>query len=53
MKNWLQNYAYKTSLGLLIFLAAMGLALIIAIISVGYQAIRAAFTNPVNSLRYE
>jgi predicted permease len=53
MKSWLQNYAYKTSIGLIIFLAAMGLALIIAIISVSYQAIRAAFTNPVDSLRYE
>ncbi len=53
MKNWLQSYAYKTSIGLFIFLAAMGLALIIAIISVSYQAVRAALTNPVNSLRYE
>ncbi len=53
MNNWLQNYAYKTSIGLLIFLATMGLALIIAIISVSYQAIRAALTNPVDSLRYE
>lgn len=53
MKNWLQSYAYKINLGLSIFLAAMGLALIIAIISVSYQAIRAALANPVNSLRYE
>jgi ABC-type antimicrobial peptide transport system permease subunit len=53
MKSWLQNYAYKTSLGLLIFLTALGMALIIAIISVSFQAIRAALTNPVDSLRYE
>jgi predicted permease len=53
MKNWLQNYAYKTSVGLFIFLGALGLALIIAIISVSYQAIRAALTNPADSLRYE
>ncbi len=53
MNNWLHNYAYKTSLGLFIFFTAMGLALIIAIISVSYQAVRAALGNPVNSLRYE
>jgi len=53
MKNWLQNYAYKTNVGWLIFLGAMGLAVIIAIISVSYQAVRAALANPANSLRYE
>ena len=53
MKNWLQSYAYKINLGLSIFLVAMGLALLIAIISVSYQAIKASLANPVNSLRYE
>jgi putative ABC transport system permease protein len=53
MKNWLQNYAYQTGLGLYIFAAAMAAALIVAIISVGFQAIKAAISNPVDSLRYE
>jgi len=53
MKNWLQNYAYKTGLGLFIFVAAMAAALVVAIISVSFQAIKAGISNPVDSLRYE
>ena len=53
MKNWLQNYAYHTGLGLFIFAAAMAAALIVAVISVSFQAIKAAISNPVDSLRYE
>jgi len=53
MKNWLQNYAYQTGLGLFIFVAAIAAALIVAIISVSFQAIKAAISNPVDSLRYE
>jgi putative ABC transport system permease protein len=53
MKNWLQNYAYKTGLGLFIFAAAMAAALMVAIISVSFQAIKAAISNPLDSLRYE
>lgn len=53
MKNWLQNYAFRTPLGLLIFLTAMTIAVVVAILSVSYQAIRAAHASPANSLRYE
>jgi ABC-type antimicrobial peptide transport system permease subunit len=53
MKNWLQNYAYKTGISVLIFFGAMAAALVIAIISVSFQAIRAAAANPVKSLKYE
>lgn len=53
MKNWLQNYAYRTSLGLIVFAAALGMALVVSILSVGFQAIKAAIANPANSLRYE
>jgi putative ABC transport system permease protein len=53
MKNWLQSYAYRTSLSVLIFIAAMAIALIVAFLSVGFQAIRAATTSPINCLRYE
>jgi hypothetical protein len=53
MKNWLQNYAYHTGLGLYVFAAAMAGALVVAVISVSFQAIRAAIANPVDSLRYE
>ncbi len=53
MKNWLQGYAYRTSLSVFIFIAAMAIALMVAFLSVSFQAIRAATANPINSLRYE
>jgi ABC-type antimicrobial peptide transport system permease subunit len=53
MKNWLQRYAYRTSLSVFIFMAALGIALLVAFLSVSFQAIRAATANPVDSLRYE
>ena len=51
--QWLQNFAYRVDVDLLIFLGAAILALIIAFITVSYQTIKAAVSNPVNALRYE
>jgi putative ABC transport system permease protein len=53
MNKWLANFAYHTEISLLIFLLAAALALIIAMISVSFQAIKAAVANPVDSLKYE
>ncbi|MCG8607743.1 ABC transporter permease [bacterium] len=53
MTNWLENYAYHTSLGWSIFLLAALLAVTVVVFTVSYQAVRAALANPVNSLRYE
>ena len=53
MQNWLQDFAYRTALNPLLFLAAGVLALVIAWLTVSYQALRAALTNPVEALRYE
>jgi len=53
MQRWLQDYAYRTSMGIWIFVLAGGLGLFIAFLSVGYQTLRAATANPVDSLRYE
>jgi len=53
MNIWLQNFAYKTVLYWWIFAVAGLMALLIAIITVGYQTINAALKNPVDSLRYE
>ncbi len=50
---WLKNFAYKTDLGVISFLIGGVIALFIAILSVGYQSIKAASRNPVDSLRYE
>ncbi|HUZ60803.1 MAG TPA: ABC transporter permease [Hanamia sp.] len=53
MHNWLQNYQYRTNLGWWIFaVAGMG-ALFITLVTVSYQAIKAALANPVKSLRSE
>jgi putative ABC transport system permease protein len=53
MHNWLQDYAYRISLGIGIFVLSGFAALLIALLTVIYQAIRAARQNPVKSLRYE
>lgn len=53
MHRWLQNFAYRIDIGWWIFAFAGGLALLIALLTVSTQAIRAALANPVDSLRYE
>lgn len=53
MNDWLQNFAYRTDIGLSMILLAGGLTLIIAIFTVSYQAVKAAMLNPVDSLRSE
>lgn len=53
MHNWLQNYTYRTTLSWWIF-AATGIgALLITLITVSFQSIKAAIANPVKSLRTE
>jgi putative ABC transport system permease protein len=53
MHNWLQNYTYRTDISWWIF-AVVGIgALAITLLTVSYQAIRAAIANPVTSLRSE
>jgi len=53
MHNWLQNYSYRTQLSWWIFAAAGFGALLIALLTVSFQAIKAALANPVKSLRTE
>jgi len=53
MNSWLQNFAYRINIGMGTFVLAGALALIIALLTVGYQAVRAARANPVDALRYE
>jgi len=53
MKDWLQDFAYRSNLGVATFALAMGLALIIALLTVSFQAVKAAVANPVNALKYE
>jgi putative ABC transport system permease protein len=53
MSRWLQNFAYRTPISLWIFVAACGLTLGLAILAVCGQSLKAARTNPAESLRYE
>ncbi len=53
MNKWLQTFAYRIEIAWWIFLLAGGLALVIALLTVGTQAIKAALVNPVEALRYE
>ncbi|MCZ6818228.1 MAG: hypothetical protein O7G31_01875 [Calditrichaeota bacterium] len=53
MHRWLQDFAYRIEIGWWVFALAGGLALLIALLTVSTQAIRAALANPVESLRYE
>jgi putative ABC transport system permease protein len=53
MSNWLQDYAYRINVSWWLFAAGWFIAMIIALATISFQAIKAAFTNPVNSLRSE
>jgi len=53
MRRWLQNFAYRTAIGLEPFLLSAVLAFCIALITVSYQSIKSALADPVKSLRYE
>ena len=53
MHQWLEQYAYRIPLGLSFFALTILCSLVIAWITVGYTTIKAAFANPVDSLRTE
>jgi putative ABC transport system permease protein len=53
MNKWLQEFAFRISIGWWVFVIAGALALLIAILTTSFQAIRAALANPVKSLRSE
>ena len=53
MDHWLQNFAYRADMGLMPFLIGGILGICIATGTVGLQAVRAALSNPVKTLRYE
>ena len=53
MDTWLQNFAYRIDMEWWVFLASGAIAIIIAAITVSFQSIKAAMTNPVKALKYE
>jgi ABC-type antimicrobial peptide transport system permease subunit len=53
LEKWLKNYAYRISLGPFVFFFALAAALVVAIATVSFQAVRAALANPTRALKYE
>lgn len=53
MNKWLQDFIYKTDITWDIFVISGCCAMMVALITVSYQAIRAALANPVTNLRSE
>ncbi|MFC1492916.1 ABC transporter permease, partial [candidate division KSB1 bacterium] len=51
--RWLQNFAFRIDPGIAMFMYAVFLTMLIASCTIGFQTLKAAFANPVNSLRYE
>ncbi len=53
MESWLDSFAYRTFIGIQTFIVATVLAFVIAILTVSFQAIKAALSDPVKSLRHQ
>lgn len=53
MNRWMQNFAYRSAIGVWPFVLSAVLALFVALFTVGFQALKAALADPVRSLRYE
>ena len=53
MSNWLRSFEYRVTMGWGVFLMAGGLSLLISLATISYQAIKAAWTRPAETLKYE
>jgi putative ABC transport system permease protein len=53
MNRWLTDFAYRTSPHILIFIFAGILTLVVSLLTVSFQAVKAALADPIRSLRYE
>jgi putative ABC transport system permease protein len=53
MNKWLGDFAYRVNIGWAVFVISGLLAILIAIVTISFQSIKAAMANPVKSLRTE
>lgn len=53
MNNWIQTFPYRTTISPFVFVLSGAMVLLVALITVSYQTIKASKTNPIESLRYE
>ncbi len=51
--QWLSSFVYKTSLSVWVFSGAVGLIILVTLITVGYESLKASLSNPVKSLRHD
>ncbi|GJM29843.1 MAG: ABC transporter permease [Cyclobacteriaceae bacterium] len=53
MQSWLSNFSFQIDLGVWVFIAGFAASVLIVTLTIGYQTVRSALANPVDSLRYE
>jgi putative ABC transport system permease protein len=53
MSRWLQNFAFRIDFSIFIFLVSGALSLLISLLTISSQTVKAAISNPVDSLRHE
>lgn len=53
MTNWLQNFQYRIEVGWQVFALAGGISLLVALLTISYQALKTAWTRPAETLKYE
>jgi ABC-type antimicrobial peptide transport system permease subunit len=53
MKDWLEDFAYRIDMNAFNFIISAAIALLVALIAVSYQAVKAASANPIKSIKYE
>lgn len=53
MQNWLENFSYRISINAWVFIATGSIVIIIALLSISFQAIKAVIANPIKALRSE
>jgi len=53
MTSWLQNFQYRIEVGWQVFALAGGLSMVVAMLTISYQALKTAWTRPAETLKYE
>jgi ABC-type antimicrobial peptide transport system permease subunit len=53
MNQWLDSFAYRIHISAIVFLTAGAAVILVTLITISYQSVKAAFANPVHSLRSE
>lgn len=53
MSKWLRHYTYRTDISAWVFIATISISMVVCLLTVSWQAIKAALSNPVKSLKNE